>query len=429
MDTASVPNKNMLIISNNVLSYTKNNGKTILSFIDELDKNNISQLYFNGEKPSVPGYSYYQLSDRDIIKGFFNKNKRGRFWNNHKPVGSSDKNISVSSKKAPNVYMRIFRELLWFGRWKSRKFISWLDEISPDVVFFVGGDSGFAYNIVNFVAKRYKARLITYITDDYIMPRSKESFLSKKRRLYIKRKMISCIRRSNAYFTISGIMQKEYEKLTGKKSQMIMNMTPSLLDENNSDKYCGCERKVLIYTGSLYYGRDRVLGLIADAAEKYNCDCDVEKKKIEIKIYSNGKPSEESQKLFQRDCCSFCGALDPLELKRAFNSAYALLFVESFDKEMMEKTKYSLSTKVPEYMSVRKPIFAAGPSGIGSMDYLSDVAFHAFSEEEIEKVLFDMMLSSERRKELALEAENKYNRNHDIKKQKQLFLETCFEVM
>ena len=426
MNAGKALNKKVLIVSNNVLSYTRNNGKTILSFIDGLDAGSISQLYFNGEKPSVTGYSYYQLSDRDVIKGVFDANKRGRFWNNfetdEKPVSKS----GGSSKKRPSQFARLFRDLLWLGRWKSKKLFSWLDEKSPDVIFFVAGDSGFSYNIVKHIATRYKARLVTYITDDYIMPRSREKLIDKIRRCYIRRKMLSCISTSDAYFTVSGIMQKEYAELTGKESKIIMNMTPPLLDESLNTAYSDCERRVMIYTGSLYYGRDGVLGRIAEAAEKYNLSCVEEKEKVEIKIYSNSTVTEEGKAVFERECCRFCGSLNPTELKEAFNSADVLLFVESFDPLMQEKTRYSLSTKVPEYMSVRKPIFAVGPSGIGSIDYLSDVAFCAFSEDEIEKVLFEMLASRERCEELSFAAAEKYNKNHDTKKQKQLFFENCF---
>lgn len=426
MNLGNIADKKLLIISNNVLSYTRNNGKTILSFVDELDRKNISQLYFNGEKPSVSDYSYYQLSDRDILKGIFDEKKRGRFWNNLKVNEMPTSAVGAPSKKRPSQFARMLRDFLWLGRWKSKRLISWLDEKSPDVIFFVAGDSGFSYNIVKYIAKRYNARLVPYITDDYIMPRSTEKFIDKIRRKYIRRKMLSCISASDAYFTVSGIMQKEYAELTGKESKIIMNMTPPLLDESLNTAYSDCERRVMIYTGSLYYGRDGVLGRIAEAAQKYNLTCREEKEKVTIKIYSNSTVTDEGKAVFERDCCSFCGSLNPIELKEAFNSADVLLFVESFDPLMQEKTRYSLSTKVPEYMSVRKPIFAVGPSGIGSIDYLSDVAFCAFSEDEIEKVLFEMLTSEERCKALSFAATEKYNRNHDTKKQKQLFFESCF---
>ena len=51
----------LLIISNNVLSETNNNGKTILSYFDTIPKEQVAQLYFSGECPQIEGYRYYQL--------------------------------------------------------------------------------------------------------------------------------------------------------------------------------------------------------------------------------------------------------------------------------------------------------------------------------------------------------------------------------
>ena len=60
-------NERLLIISNNVLSTTRNNGKTVYSYIDSLPKENVAQFYFYNEQPSIEGYSYYRIIDKDII--------------------------------------------------------------------------------------------------------------------------------------------------------------------------------------------------------------------------------------------------------------------------------------------------------------------------------------------------------------------------
>mgnify|MGYP000361581007 CR=1 FL=1 len=67
----------ILIISNNVLSQTSNNGKTLLSYFKNLNSKNIYQLYFSEEIPQLSGYHYYKLSDKDILKGYLNEKKRG----------------------------------------------------------------------------------------------------------------------------------------------------------------------------------------------------------------------------------------------------------------------------------------------------------------------------------------------------------------
>ena len=73
-----VKQERLLIISNNVLSTTRNNGKTILSCIDTLPKNQVRQLYFSEEIPTLADYKYYQISDTDIINARLKREKPGR---------------------------------------------------------------------------------------------------------------------------------------------------------------------------------------------------------------------------------------------------------------------------------------------------------------------------------------------------------------
>ena len=69
---SKLANHRLLIISNNVLSMTRSNGKVIMSYFDCLPKDMVRQLYFSSELPSIKGYQYYQISDKDIINDLYN---------------------------------------------------------------------------------------------------------------------------------------------------------------------------------------------------------------------------------------------------------------------------------------------------------------------------------------------------------------------
>ena len=66
-----IKQERLLIISNNVLSTTNNNGKTILSCIDSIPQDQVQQLYFSNETPTVSGYRYFKISDTDVIRTRF----------------------------------------------------------------------------------------------------------------------------------------------------------------------------------------------------------------------------------------------------------------------------------------------------------------------------------------------------------------------
>ncbi len=400
-------NERLLIISNNPLSTTRNNGKTLLSYFDDLPKDSVYQLYFEQSSPTVEGYKYFRLSDRDIINGILSRKKRGGVAEAvpPKPANTSSAGRSTKHKGA---FARLLRDILWLGKWRSPQLLSWLDEIKPTAIFYVGGDAGFAYNICEFVQKRYNCRLTLYITDDYIMPRTAEGFWSKVRRKQILKKARKCVARADAFVTVSEPMRALYAKVLGKDSFVAVNMTEPMRMEDVKPSGNGYS---LIYAGSLYYGRDLMLGKIARAIEKYNATAD---KKARLNIYTNTKPNDETRARFEIEgCCSYEGSLDKEQLRLELNKSDILVFVESFDKLQIEKTKLSLSTKVPEYLSVGRPIFAVGPCGIGSMDYLADAAICVNDEGSIETELDRLLRNAVLQNKLAETAKCKYEALHD----------------
>ena len=410
----------LLIISNNVLSYTNNNGKTILSFIQGSKNTQIKQLYFSGEYPRVEeNYDFFQISDKDVLKGLFNKNKRGRIAQpslNKKEVDD----FNIRNTVGRNDFTLILRDLLWYKGWKSKKLINWLDSFRPTSVLFVAGDSIFPYIICDFIVKRFSSKLTVYVTDDYVMPRKKESFLHKFRRFFIKKKFIDILSKARNIYTISSIMKKTYLETFGYDSFLAVNMTDDLKDDSlkNESDFIN-----FIYAGSFYYGRLNILAKLGNDIKKYNES--TLGKKCRLNIYSNqGLDKDLMKKITIENACEFKGALNKNDLKIQYNKSDILVFVESFEPEQIEKVKYSLSTKVPEYMSLGKPIFAIGPKNIGSIDYLEDIAFCAHSLENISVVLKSMMEDAQERENLAKKAREKFLKHHNQSELKKNFLNT-----
>lgn len=412
--------KRLLIISNRVLSTTDNNGKTLYSFIKSKPKESVSQLYFYGNLPKIARYNYFQLSDKDIILGKFSKSLRGRkveVEEHQNPEENICENTDIliqSKYKIPrNNMILLLREFIWNNSWKSKQLDKWLDEVNPDAIFFMAGDCLYAYQICAYVVKRFHCRLSVYITDDYVLPRHHESLLAKKRREMIANLMGKCVKHSQDFYTISERMRLEYKILFGKDSKVIFNMPESIYDK----KLCKISEKnetiIFTYAGSLYYGRDRILLKLAKEIKKYN-NCHKDRKKGRLYIYSNAKPEQKFVKELETvgiGTVVYGGSLSKEQLKEKLNLSNVLVFVESFEKEQIEKTQLSFSTKIPEYLSVGKPILAIGPEQIGSMDYLKDVAECIINEEEIYEKLVKLASSVEVQKEYSRRALDKYKQS------------------
>lgn len=362
------------------------------------------------------------VSDKDILKKKF-----GLMKHNKLKIKFQGERRTKSERKICEYgnIIRLLREVIWIGSWKTRELESWLDEFHPSIIFFVGGDSCFAYRICSYIKRRYNARLALYITDDYFMPRRYDSLVGKLRRVIIRKHFVECLKITDTFFTISESMSKAYKEEFGKDSIWVVNMIDPLRDNSIKNEN---EKTTLIYTGSIYYGRDKVLGRLSEAVEKYVENCN--QKNIELIIFSNNSINNKRKKnIIHGKSTKLLKSVGKEELIKQLNSSDILVFVESFDNRQIEKTKYSLSTKIPEYLSLHKPILAVGPEEVGSMQYLKNVSMCVCDENQIYDKLKELLESEDLKFKLSDLAEEKYYLLNDKKKMKDRFLGEVFGLI
>lgn len=419
MEISKERSPKILVISNNAFSTNSNNGKTLASFFKGFPSDKVAQLFFNSELPSDEYYNnYFRITDLEIIKSMFSREKPGKVLEASKSAvyTSSLKNKSriINKIKKYNIF-RIGREIFWAkNNWNNDLLNQWLKSFSPDIVFLCAGDSVFAYKIANYIHKIYRTKLIIYITDDYILPRKTISPFWWIRRNYIFNEMKQTIQKSDLFITISEEMRITYKKLFGKDSIIAMNITESMKLKKEG---LNNNRKVytLVYTGGLHFNRYKTLNLLANAIKKYNSSSD--NKKLFLKVYSGSNPDRKITKYLNIEGASrFCGSLNKEELKRVLNECDTPVHVESFDSKSIESTRLSISTKIPEYLSLEKPILAIGPKEVASMRYLEDCALCISNPDSIYLGLTQLINNSKLQYELSKKAFIKFQENHKKEK-------------
>lgn len=422
----------ILVISNNPFSTVNNNGKTLASLFDSYPSRKLAQLYFSQEDPSHPLYNnFYRISDNDILRKFFHKTKscgnevfyKASFLENKDNL-KSKKNIKIPK----NSFFRILRELIWSkSLWNSKEFNLWLERFSPDIVFLCAGDSGFAYTITNYIKNKFGSKLVIYITDDYILPRKTISVFWWIRRNFIFSKMKNAINQSDLLLTISEKMQRSYKYLFNKESIIALNTPPSLISDYSNDKNAR-DKQVLVYAGGLHYKRYVTLSLLAKAIYDYN-KTQLPENKVFLQIYSNTIPKERiRKKLCFENASGFLGSLNHEELKKVLNKADIMVHVEAFDKKSIEATRLSVSTKIPEYLSLGKPILAIGPCQIASMEYLEDCSFCINNKEDIYRKVSKFLSDEKLRKVISEKALEKYHKNHEKEKVNGFFIDSIRKI-
>ncbi len=69
--------KKVLIISNNALSFSANNGRTLNSFFADYDGEKLAQLFFNAERPqSKVVKRFFNVRAFEQLRNFFPKSMR-----------------------------------------------------------------------------------------------------------------------------------------------------------------------------------------------------------------------------------------------------------------------------------------------------------------------------------------------------------------
>ena len=414
----------VLVISNNVFSQTNNNGKTISSFLKNFPSHNIAQLYFNEEVPGGMIFTnFFRITDRDMLNSFFKKNSRrggiviASYDNSDNKINKTLGTLIDISKKTNTA--RFFREIVWkLGCWESRGLKKWLDQISPDLVFFCAGDSGFAYDITTYTVNRFNSKLAIYITDDYILKRKTINFMWWIRRVYILRKLKKILSYSDYFFTISNKMKIRYKEIFGKDSIVLMNLIDPMRDQFTVS--LANPTLTFLYAGGFHHNRFKTLFLLSKAIKKYNANFGI-KKKAYLKIYSNQKPNSSIlSDIVIPGSSEFGGSLKNRELKKVLNSCDIPVHVESFDKSSIEATRLSISTKIPEYLSLGKPVLAIGPKELASMEYLENAAFCITDPNSLYTDLLRLISNQKIRTDLSNRAINKFEKNH----KNNIFLET-----
>jgi len=394
--------KKVLIISHNPLSRVNNNGKTLVSIFKGVPGDHIYQIYLNSD---IPDYSedchYLQLNEKQIISSVLH----GKNLCCQEISPTSDKVSSATIKVgAWGIHTkRLLREVVWkFGFWKT-KLNAWLKGKQFDVVFFMAGDGMFAYDVYRFVLECVSAKGCLFFTDDYIIGKTSHSPVALLRQRLLKRKIRKILRITKEMYVISDEMQEAYYKLFGLQGCVIRNFSVEKKVQNEEKKFRQNRSLNMVYAGGLHYNRWQVLAQIANALQEVNRfgngDC-------QLKIYSSQNiPSEIVEKISVEGISEFCGSATASQIADIYANADILLHVESFDKKAIASTKYSFSTKIPEYLSASKCVLAVGPAEVASIRYLRNFACVVCSDAELGDVLTRLVNDNEYRDRILLRCE------------------------
>lgn len=405
---------NILIISHNPLSSVNNNGKTLTSIFNGFPSENIYQIYLNSETPDYSGKCHYlQINEKQIIKTVL---KRKNYC--CKTVHSNSGKFSSAKIKRINLFnhtKRLLREVLWMiPCWKSGLH-NWLKDKKFDVVFFMAGDGMFAYDIYRFVTEHSDAKKCIFFTDDYIIGKPSYSPIAVLRQTLLKRKMRETLKVTDELYVISEEMRKAYKKMFNMDGYITRNFSVEKLDSNSIQQKSNSDQMVMVYAGGLHYNRWKVIENVANALKEINNSSD---NRCCLRIYSAQHISEKIlERITVEGASEFLGGVSSSQISEVYAGADILLHVESFERKAIASTKYSFSTKIPEYLSADKCVMAIGPSDVASVAYLKEFASTVDDLEHLKEELHRLINDNEYRKRIVNNCEKRFESDFSPRKQ------------
>ena len=263
----------------------------------------------------------------------------------------------------------------------SKKEWKQIELFKPEVIYTLGASVSIL-NLVHTISERLNTPIVIHFMDNW--PEHLQWENNPLCKLYHKRMLKClnlCLQKSNVGIAISPIMAREYQKKFEIEFGYLMN---SVDQKSFLCKKINREMNNYVYAGGLHLLRWKALKDIACAIKSNS--------KAQLSIYT----SEENQKMYEEEFKGlpvvFYNFVDHEKIKDVYESADVLVHTEVDNPLLSGFFKYSISTKVPEYLSTGKPMLFFGPKSIGLFQYLQEnkAAFVASTTEELNGCILKM---------------------------------------
>lgn len=406
-------NMKILIVSHTVFSKMESMGKTLSSYFNGFNANDLAQFYIHSQVPTVPICKrYFRMTDKEAVKSILGF-RVGKIYDENSietsrqdPMTDSGVTAKIYQKgrdRTPLIYL--LRNLWWkLSGWNSRKLNKWIDDFKPDCVFLASGDYSFIYDIALKIAKSRSIPLYMSCVDDfYIYNKNENVFLGKFQQKLFMRSVKRTIGYASALFCICDKMTRDYSKKFNKPCFTIHTCT------SISSPIKGEKKRKISYIGNLDFKRDKQLMAIGRTLKALKMDID------HIDVYSPEPRKFILDEMTEENGIVFHGKINADEVLKIMGESLAVIHTESFNEITRKNIRYSVSTKIADSLASGTCIFAYGPSDLASMEYLisRNAAICCTSSNELPDKLSKLINDSDYRSSVVANALRLAQENHN----------------
>lgn len=291
-----------------------------------------------------------------------------------------------------------------------------IDNFRPDVIYTLG-TTPYILKSAFYFSQRYKSKIILHFMDNW-----RETMYTSNRCLCLSRMFLNYYLKKvesqmKVGLCISETMATHYSRRSKVKYVALMN--PIDKQKIRLPYISNNKELKVIYTGGLHLNRYRSLIDVEDCISKIN------KQGISSKlyIYCSDTDRDKYSKLFNIKNTCFIRYLPHNRVYEAYDDADILIHIESFDVEQALFTKYSLSTKISEYLSSGKPVICYAPKELAVFEYIkgAKVGYSVSSKQELFEKLLLLAQNENLRLSLANNGVELAKKRHTIEKAGKIF--------
>ncbi len=234
----------------------------------------------------------------------------------------------------------------------------------PDVIYTCGA-SARVMKTALAAAKAEHIPIILHLMDDWPETIYTTSLFSAPFRMRIQALLYKIHKKSRANFAISEALCEKYEQKYGVLYRPLMN--PAMQIAEKPAELSSGELR-FVYAGSLSLHRWKPLLEIAQVL----CDrreCGMENR---FDLYvPQMQLTQEFIELFSKSGAQLHPFVPADALRKIYEASDVLVYTESFEENVVQFTRLSLSTKIPEYLAAGKTVLAYLPPELHSCQYLT----------------------------------------------------------
>lgn len=298
----------------------------------------------------------------------------------------------------------------------------WISNFQPDVIFSISGNLSMLRTIARVAAWR-RIPLVLFFTDDWMdsayIGQWGCSILQHSTRKWLR----ICLDAARGRLTASDAMAAEYSRRYGGVFEPLMQSVEAETVNRSMTPPPARVGVRFTFTGGMTPNRWQPLAAIGRALLELR----TEGVDAEFHVYSSPQDLETYGGVFRQmaPAVRIAGTADPGDIPAIHRDADVLVHVEAFDDDTRRYTRFSFSTKIPQYLAAGRCVFAYGPAELASIRYIGDsgagVAESGESPDAVRNTLRRIILNPALREQAGHTAVSLAITRHDAATQRERF--------